>query len=73
MVSAKALEAFNEYDVELTVPPGQPRPILIIVMVCRSEAFPIGVRDVDTLLSVGSRIMVSDPSPGTRLCSFGSS
>lgn len=33
MVSASALEAFEKNDVELTVPPGEPRPVLLIVMV----------------------------------------
>jgi hypothetical protein len=33
MVHASAIEEFSKNDVELTVPPGEPRPILIIVMV----------------------------------------
>jgi len=33
MVHASAVEEFKKDDVELTVPPSEPRPILIIVMV----------------------------------------
>ena len=33
MVHAAAVEKFEENDVELTVPPGEPRPLLLIVMV----------------------------------------
>ena len=44
MVSACAAEEFQVDDVELTVPPGAPRPVLIIVMVGRAR---------DTILSRG--------------------
>jgi hypothetical protein len=35
MVSENAINEFKKNDVELTVPPGAPRPTLIIVMVSR--------------------------------------
>ena len=38
MVSERAIEQFEENDVELTVPLDEPRPVLIIVMVS-STAF----------------------------------
>jgi hypothetical protein len=34
MVHQEAIKEFRENDVELTVPPGVPRPVLIVVMVC---------------------------------------
>jgi len=33
MVHTSAVEAFERNDVELTVPPGEPRPVLLVVMV----------------------------------------
>lgn len=33
MVHAAAIEEFEKKDTELTVPPGEPRPLLLVVMV----------------------------------------
>jgi len=63
MVHASAVEEFKKDDVELTVPPSEPRPILIIVMVRNSP-------QTEGLSSLsGSRILVrsskSTPAPGS--------
>jgi len=60
MVHANAVEEFKKDDVELTVPPSEPRPILIIVMVSASQ-----IMEGLSLLS-GSRILVgsSTTHPG---------
>jgi hypothetical protein len=42
MVHAAAVEEFEKKDVELTVPPGEPRPVLLVVMVCLEGR--VGVR-----------------------------
>ena len=56
MVHASAVEEFKKDDVELTVPPSEPRPILIIVMV-RAEH-----RHMLEANSTGSRILVCPPT-----------
>ncbi len=53
MASAHAWEEFRKNDVELTVPPGQPRPILIIVMVSYAIRWKV------KLIAVGTGFMVS--------------
>lgn len=41
-VSQKTADDFKAKDVELTVPPGAPRPVLIIVMVSRYCFYAVG-------------------------------
>jgi len=56
MVHASAVEEFKKDDVELTVPPSEPRPILIIVMVRAELRHRLGAH------STGSRILVCPPT-----------
>lgn len=85
MVSAEAVEKFKENDVELTVPPGAPRPILIIVMVGHFDLCLYSLivdsgkvkrsHRLTSTSSSGSRILVSlttITSPSLSLSSFSS-
>ena len=39
MVHQSAVQAFEKNDVELTLPPGEPAPVLLIVMVGRPSMY----------------------------------